>query len=81
METQAINCENETGCLEALVLGGAGAAQSLHGLDYGRGEMGFLLPAGPADFSFKSDETNYGALTISYSVDSWSVTWSKAAGA
>lgn len=76
-ETQAINYENETEYLEALVLRGAGAAQSLHGLGYGLGELGFLLPTGPKDFSFNSDQTNSGALTTSYSVASGSVTWSK----
>ena len=74
---QAINCENGTEYLVALVLRGAGEAQSLHGLGYGLGELGLLLPTGPKDFSFKSDETNSGALTTSYSVASGSVTWSK----
>jgi hypothetical protein len=74
---QAINCENGTEYLEALVLRGAGAAQSLHGLGYELGELGFLFPTGPADFSIKSGETNSGALTTSYSVASGSVAWSK----
>ena len=68
METQAINCGNETEYLEVLVSRGVGAVQSLHGLGYRLGELGFLLPTGPKDFSFKSDETNSGALTTSYSV-------------
>lgn len=77
MEIQAINCEDETEYLETFVLRGAGAAQSLHALGYGLGELGFLLPIGPTDFSFNSDETGSGALTTSYSVASRSVTCSK----
>jgi hypothetical protein len=81
IETQAINCENGTEYLDVFVLRGAGAAQSLHGLGYGLRELGFLFPTGPADFSFKSDDTNSGALTTSYSVASGSVAGVKAAGA
>jgi len=77
MEKQVINCENETEYLEALVLRGAWAAQSLHGLGYELGELDFLLPTGPKDCSFKRDETDSGALAISYSVASRSVGWSK----
>lgn len=77
METQAINCENKTEYLEALVLRGAGAAQSLHGLGYGLGDLSFLLSTVPTDVSFKSYETDSGVLTTSYSVASGSVSWSK----
>jgi hypothetical protein len=77
MEMQAINCEDETEYLVAFVLRGVGAAQSLHRLVYGLGELGFLLPIGPTDFSFNSDDTSSGALTTSYSVASRTVTCSK----
>jgi hypothetical protein len=77
MVMQAINCEDETEYLESFILRGTGTAQSLHGLGYGLGELGFLLPIEPTDFSFNSDETGSGGLTTSYSMTSRSVTCSK----
>jgi hypothetical protein len=58
METQASNSENKTEYLEASLVRGAKAAQSLHGLGYRLGEMGLLILTEPTDRTFNSDETD-----------------------
>jgi hypothetical protein len=74
METQDSNSENKTEYLEASLVRGAEAAQSLHRLGYRLGEMGLLVLTAPTDCMFNSEETGSGTLITSYSVASGVVT-------